>query len=240
MSRSESPFTVASVKKNGTCTFSRYTAQKTMNFGESRWCSICSWGCSVPQIRTLCTFTLPLIWNVVSSQKMSLSTKSISSIFNCISLQKSRLFTLSAGVRASNNRILYGLKHSRLRNTFHTVIFGMSSSLLALATDLRGLGRNTSRTLSMLSSDTRGRSGLLLLHKHPVSTNCRYHLVMLFLHGASFLNRARNSRCTVITDLDTSKRSTQKAFSCCDAILETCPSAPRPGSQHERRTAGNA
>jgi len=40
---------------------------------------------------------------------------------------------------------------------------------------------------------------------------------------ASFLNRARNSRCTVITDLDTSKRSTQKAFSCCNAILETGP-----------------
>ena len=56
-----------------------------------------------------------------------------------------------------------------------------------------------------------------------VSTNCRYYLVMLFLHGASFLNRARNSRCTVITDLDTSKRSTQKAFSCCDAIWETGP-----------------
>ena len=37
---------------------------------------------------------------------------------------------------------------------------------------------------------------------------------------------ARNSRCTVITDLDTSKRSTQKAFSCCDAILETGPAAP--------------
>ena len=34
---------------------------------------------------------------------------------------------------------------------------------------------------------------------------------------------ARNSRCTVITDLDTSKRSTQKSFSCCDAILETGP-----------------
>jgi len=42
-------------------------------------------------------------------------------------------------------------------------------------------------------------------------------------HGASFLNRARNSRCTVITDLDTSKRSTQKACSCCDALLETGP-----------------
>jgi len=40
---------------------------------------------------------------------------------------------------------------------------------------------------------------------------------------ASFLNHARISRCTVITDLDTSKQSTQKAFSCCDAILETGP-----------------
>jgi hypothetical protein len=36
---------------------------------------------------------------------------------------------------------------------------------------------------------------------------------------------AQNPRCTVITDLDTSKRSTQKAFSCCDAILETGPAA---------------
>jgi len=47
------------------------------------------------------------------------------------------------------------------------------------------------------------------------------------LPGASFLNRARNSRCTVITDLDTSKRSTQKTASCCDAILETGPAAPQ-------------
>jgi hypothetical protein len=37
------------------------------------------------------------------------------------------------------------------------------------------------------------------------------------------LNGTRNSRYTVITDLDTSKWSTQKAFSCCDAILETGP-----------------
>ena len=42
-------------------------------------------------------------------------------------------------------------------------------------------------------------------------------------HGASCLNRARNSRCTVIIDLDTSKWSAQKAFSCCDTILETGP-----------------
>ena len=39
------------------------------------------------------------------------------------------------------------------------------------------------------------------------------------LPGVSFLNSTRNSRCTVITDLDTSKQSTQKAFSYRDAIL---------------------
>jgi len=60
-------------------------------------------------------------------------------IFNCISSQKLCLFTLSAGVRACTNRILYGLKHSRLGNTFHSVIFDMSNSLLALASDLREL-----------------------------------------------------------------------------------------------------
>ena len=48
-----------------------------------------------------------------------------------------------------------------------------------------------------------------------------------FRRDASFLNRARNSRCTVITDLNTSKRSTQKAFSCCDAILETGPAVSK-------------
>jgi len=48
-----------------------------------------------------------------------------------------------------------------------------------------------------------------------------------FVHGLekTHLAGARNSRCTVITDLDTSKRSTQKAFSCCAAILETRPAA---------------
>jgi hypothetical protein len=48
-------------------------------------------------------------------------------------LANSRLFTLSAGVRACTNRFLHGLKHSRLHNTFHTAMFGISSSLLALA-----------------------------------------------------------------------------------------------------------
>ena len=37
------------------------------------------------------------------------------------------------------------------------------------------------------------------------------------MHGASLINRALH--CSVITDMDTSKRSTQKDFSCCDAIF---------------------
>jgi hypothetical protein len=48
------------------------------------------------------------------------------------------------------------------------------------------------------------------------------------------LNRAQNSRCAVITDRDTSKRSTQKAFSCCDAILKTDPATR---SKQDKRTA---
>ena len=125
------------------------------------------------------------------------------------------------------------LKHIRLLNTFYTVIFSMSNSLLALATDLRGLPRNASHTLSMLSPDTRGWPGLLPLNKHLLSTNCRYRPVMLFLHGASFLNCARNPRCTAVTDLDTSKRSTHKA-------TPSCKLAPRPRSKHEKRTAVSA
>jgi hypothetical protein len=38
-----------------------------------------------------------------------------------------------------------------------------------------------------------------------------------------FFKPSRNSRCTVITDLDTSNWSTQKAYSCCDSILEPGP-----------------
>jgi hypothetical protein len=61
----------------------------------------------------------------------------------------------------------------------------------------------------------------------------RYQQKTLFLCGASFLNCTRNSRCTVITDLDTSKRSTQEAFSCCDTILDTGPAAPAVSMRSE-------
>jgi hypothetical protein len=74
-----------------------------------------------------------------------------------------------------------GATWSAWQMTFHTDIFGMLNSLLALATDFQELRWNAPHTLSMLSSDTRGRQGLLPLHKHPVSTNFWYHLVTLFL-----------------------------------------------------------
>jgi len=45
--------------------------------------------------------------------------------------------------------------------------------------------------------------------------------------GMCTVHRALNSHCTVITDLDASKQSTQKDFSCCDAMLETGPAAPQ-------------
>ena len=65
--------------------------------------------------------------------------------------------------------------------------------------------------------------------------------LILTLHGhhagASFLNRARNSRCTVITDLDTSNGAHRKPFP------DATPSwklAPRPHNKDEKRTAGSA
>ena len=48
-----------------------------------------------------------------------------------------------------------------------------------------------------------------------------------FGKDASCVFSKPRTKLTKITDLDTSKRSTQKAFSCCDAILETGPAAPQ-------------
>jgi hypothetical protein len=128
----------------------------------------------------------------VASSAITLSTKPSSSIFNCISSQNSCLFTLSAGVKVCTNRILCGLKHSSLCNTFHAVILGMPNSLLVLATDLRGLRWNASRTLPMLTSDTS------IQFPQTVGTTWLHYPCMVRL----VLSRARTSRCTVITDLD--------------------------------------
>ena len=75
----------------------------------------------------------------------------------------------------------------------------------------------------------------LFLTLHGQNVHRQQRQLSKFLTRASFLNRARNSRCTVITDLDTSKRSTQKAFSWCDAILETGPAVST-----SERTVGSA
>ena len=98
----------------------------------------------------------------------------------------------------------------------------------------------TSVSLLMLTAGPRGQFPRCRRSRNRLSVcsvlrcpDLRLQLSVSFVHGldkthhASFLNRARNSRCTVIADLDTSKRSTQKAFFCCDAILETGPAAPQ-------------
>jgi hypothetical protein len=62
---------------------------------------------------------LPLMWNVASLEKISLSTKQSYLIFNCVSSQNSRLFTLSAGVGSCTNHILYSLKQSLTQHLPH-------------------------------------------------------------------------------------------------------------------------
>ena len=76
-------------------------------------------------------------------------------------------------------------------------------------------------------------SSLLMLTAGPVSKMAsqpeKDFCVLRFEVSRSVITVQREFRavqlycCTVITDLDTSKRSTQKAFSCCDAILKTDP-----------------
>jgi len=71
----------------------------------------------------------------------------------------------------------------------------------------------------------------LTLHGHNVHRQQQQLSKFLMRYqqfaGVAFLNRTQNSGCAVIIDLDTSKRSTQKAFSSCEAILEIGPAAPQ-------------
>ena len=62
---------------------------------------------------------------------------------------------------------LYGLNNKRRLNTPQTVGCGIPSSLLALHVDLRGLRSKLSSIRLTFSSDTRGRSELLPLHRQP-------------------------------------------------------------------------
>ena len=51
-----------------------------------------------------------------------------------------------------------------------------------------------------------------LLHTHPVSWNCAYHLRMELSDGGSFPNLVRNWRWTIVTDRHSWNVSTQNAF----------------------------
>ena len=96
-----------------------------------------------------------------------------------------------------------------------SISYANSSSLLMLTADQFPRWRRSRKRLSVHS----------VFRCPDLCLQCSVSFVhgLEKTHHASFLNRARNSRCTVITDLDTSKRIIQKAFSCCDAILETGP-----------------
>jgi hypothetical protein len=59
----------------------------------------------------------------------------------------------------------------------------------------------------------------------------------LFLSGASFLNRALNSHCTVITDLEPQSVAHRKPS---PAAKPFCKLVPRPRSKHKKQTAGSA
>jgi len=62
-------------------------------------------------------------------------------------------------------------------------------------------------------SAVNGRPLDFCLHRHPVSVNCLYHARMFLSVGGSFVYFARNTRCTVTTDLVVWYSNTQKAFS---------------------------
>ena len=74
----------------------------------------------------------------------------------------------------------------------------------------------------------------LLLHTHPLSWNCAYHIRMEMSDGGSLPNLARNCRWTIVTDRHSWNVSTQNAFSLpFAAILVNC--APS-GEMHNYRT----
>ena len=105
----------------------------------------------------------------------------------------------------------------------HTVGCVMPSSLLPLTVDFLGLRTNACLTCSTCSSVTDGLPVLFLLHTHPVSWNCAYHLRMELSDGGCFPNLVRNCRWTIVTDRHSWNISTQNAFTLpFAAILVNC------------------
>ena len=101
---------------------------------------------------------------------------------------------------------------------------------------LRGRGANFQDGVAVVIRHTRSTRTLAFTQAssfHKLSVPPSYVIPAWCV----FLSRARNSRYTVITDLDTSKWSTQKAF---PAATPSWKLALRPRSKHEKRTAGSA
>jgi hypothetical protein len=62
-------------------------------------------------------------------------------------------------------------------------------------------------------SHTRQHGCIDILHRHQVSVNCLYHAQMVLSVGVSFTYFARNTLCTVTTDLLAWYSNTQNDFS---------------------------
>jgi len=73
--------------------------------------------------------------------------------------------------RACSSCRLYGLNSKRRLNTRQTFGCGIPSSLFALRADLHGLRSKLSKIRLTFSSDTRGRSELLPLHRQHICSN---------------------------------------------------------------------
>ena len=105
----------------------------------------------------------------------------------------------------------------------HALGCGMPSSLLPLTVDFLALRTKACLTCSACSSVTDGQTVLFLLHTHPVSWNCAYHLRMELSDGGCFPNLVRNCRWTIVTNWHSWNVSTRKAFSLpFAAILVNC------------------
>ena len=116
-----------------------------------------------------------------------------------------------------------GFSFSLFRKVRQTFGCGMPRFLLPLTVDFLGLRTKACLTCSTCSSVTDGLPVLFLLHTHPVSWNCTYHLRMELSNGGCFPNLVRNCRWTIVTDRYSWNISTQNAFSMpFAAILVNC------------------
>jgi len=119
------------------------------------------------------------------------------------------------------------LKSKRRLNTRRTVGCGIPSSLLAVRLDLRGLRSKLPWIRLTFSSDTRGRSELLPLHRQLICSNCWFQRQMLFLVGGWMLKLRRNARCTEVANSVLMNSRTQKILCCIVAILLSTDAAAR-------------